>query len=193
VSNLLQISRVHPKAMARKGALPLMMEFTVNALTAPYLVSSSGAVMWVEEPMHVEGKDIVRSAVRQATPALMFADAIRAIVDRGRESEWGNVHPFSTEGVKAAIAHVSSYEMGNLEVLMPLFPSKGKGAEKRPAWTTAEKIGLPVRPTSWLPLKCAVVVPVDREYVGLLTHLSAKHITMAIHNAARSVGIAIGT
>jgi len=131
---------------------------------------------------------LVRAAVRQAAPGLMFAEALKAIIARGRTSEWGNVHPFTAKGIKAAIDHVAFYEMGDLEILMAPFESNAK----QPGWTHASALGYPVRPATWLPPKTAVVVPMNREYVGVLTHLSTKHVAMIVHNAGRSLGIVTG-
>ena len=214
MSNLLQLSRMKSSAMERnKKALPLYMEYKVNPEMAPYLVSSSNAVMWIEEAF--EG-GLVRTAVRKVTPGQVFWEAVKAVIVRGRESQWGNIHPFTPEGLAAAIEHVDEYDMGDLEVLMapyvvPTPKAKMTASKKtkvpvigslpvppevaaapvaqRPSWTLTQNIGLPVRPTNWLPQGTAVIVPADREYVGLLGHLTSKDVVMLVHNAGRAMGI----
>lgn len=183
MSNLLQVSRAKSAAVT-KGAMPLLLDVHVAPETAPYLVSSSSSFLWVEEPF--EGK-FVRAAVRTATPAEMFQQVLQAILARGREACWGNVHPFTLKGVQEALAHVESFELGDLEVLMP-----PESISPRPEWAEPATLQYPIRFTSWLSAPCAVVVPADREYVGVLFHLDARHTAAVVHNAARGVAVAIG-
>jgi hypothetical protein len=172
--------------MGGKNVLPLYMEFKVDALSAPYLVSSAKATLWVDSPSE---DGLVKAAIREGlSPALAFKEIVAAVVARGRLSEWGNVQPFTPEGLGAAIAHVRDYEMGTVEVLMA--PTK-KGV-RAPEWQQPSKIGVPVRWTSWLPAQVAVVVPTNREFVGLLGHLGKKHLVFAVHNASRGIAVSIG-
>lgn len=182
MSNLLQVSRAKSAAVT-KGATPLLLDVHVAPETAPYLVSSSTAFLWVEEPF--EGK-FVRAAVRVAPPNVFFQQALQAIITRGREALWGNVHPFSLDGIRAAIAHVEGFDLGAVEILIP--PTT---VAPLPEWADPATLQCPIRFTSWLPAKCAVVVPVDREYVGVIFHLGTKHAAAVVHNAARGVAVAV--
>ena len=185
MSNLLQVSRMPTKAMSKKGVFPLYMEFKVSAEAAPYLVSSTKGSLWVENP---SSTGLVRAAIRQgATPAVLFKEIVEAVVQRGRESQWGNVQPFTPAGLKAALAHVNDYDMGKLEVLL----GAKKGATT-PEWLQPLTLGVPVRKTSWLPEGTAVVVPSDRNFVGLLEHLGTKHVVFTVHNASRGIAVAVG-
>ena len=196
MSNLLQVNRVRPKALSKEGAVPLMMEFPVHQELAPFLVSSSRAVRWVEEahpgdPMHVKG------AVRPIqTPGEFFRELLEALIERGRQDGWGTVHPFSEEGVRAAIAHLNHYELTDLELLVPRTrvadKEEGKDAYERPEWLTQAVLHLPVRPSGWVPDDCAVVVPRDRAFVGVMLHLAPQSICAAIHNASRGIAVAFG-
>jgi len=178
MSNLLQVAKFNTKVMKKKGALPLMVEFNVAPESAPFLVTSSQAVVWVEE---AHPGDLVKAAVRVATPGDLFTEIIRAVARRGLADQWGNVHPFTLKGLEAAMQHLQSYDFHELEILA----APVKKQSSRPAWLRA----LPVRPASWVPTKWVVVVPKDREYVGLIGHLDPKHLVSVVHNASRGMAI----
>lgn len=184
MSNLLTISRTQFKAVS-EGKIPLILEFKVNPQTAPYLVSSSSGMMWIEK---AHPGDIIKAAVREVkAPGDLFLEVVQNVRARGLEHEWGNVHPFTEEGLTKAIDHVEGYEMGDLIILTPM-----KRGKTRPAWFKPEKYGLPFRPCSWLPKKLAVVVPADLAFVGMLTHLTRTRVAVAVHNPSRSIGIVGG-
>ena len=186
MSNLLQVVRYQLKVLNKKGAAPLMMEFDVSEETAPYLVSSTRALMWIDEA-HPGSK--IKAAVRDCkAPGELFMAVLREVSQKGREMEWGNVHPFSREGMDAAIEHVDYYEMGELELLAPR--SLGKdGKPVAPEWLRVKEAGIPIRYTSWLDEGWAVVVPRIREFVGVLGHLGNDKVVLSVHNASRSMGI----
>lgn len=184
MSNLLQIIRSAPKSLQKKGTVPLMLEFNVSRETAPYLVTSTAGVLWIEEP---HPGDLIKAAVREvAVPGDLFVEAIRAVASRGLEFKWGNIHPFTEAGLDAAIDHVQSYGLPDIEILVG---PKQKDALP-PKWLSPKSVQVPFRVSSWVPENCAVVVPADREYVGFLVHLKPKTIVMAIHNASRAIGLA---
>lgn len=190
MSNLLQVVRVHPKAAAKKGNVPLIMEFHITPETAPYLVTSSEGLLWIEQP---HPGDIVKAAVREIeSPGDLFWAMTLSVAHRGKRDEWGNVHPFTKEGVLAAAAHVEDYDLGDLEILAPRVRDEEneEGIYQRPEWLRHETLGYPVRPTSWIPDDCAVVVPRDRDFVGLLSHITPKKVAAVSHNPSRSIAIA---
>ena len=210
MSNLLLVTRAPSKAVQRKGVVPLMMEYGVSAETAPYLVSSTSSVMWIHEP---QPGGFIRAAVRQVSLDRFFQDVIAALIPTGEQ--WGNVHPLTIEGLHAAVAHVNFYELGPLELLTPrahLSDDEEDGAgpddeedgagpdggvlpvglmppELRPL---IEDIGLPFRPSSWVPANTIVVVPKERTFVGVVSRVTAKKIAGVVHNAARGIAIARG-
>jgi len=189
MSNLLYLVRFTPKVLQRKGAIPLLMEFPVNPETSPFLVTSSEALQWVMEAFP---GGIVRAAVRQGTSKdVIFREALESIVTLGNEAQWGNTHPFTETGLQAAIEHVSGYDLGDLELLVPKVRDTGHklGEYKRPAWL--ESYSLRTCPTSWLPDDNAVVLPKDREYVGFIGLVGAG-IVSVIHNASRAIGVLRG-
>ena len=199
MSNLLQVIRVHPKAATQKGNIPLIMEFHVTKETAPYLVTSSEGLMWIENP---HPGDVVKAAIREIpTPGQLFWAMALSVAHRGLRDEWGNVQPFSKGGVIAATMHLEDYDLGELEILVPRIRVQEKDEEgnviedgkipyQRPDWLHPDILGFPVRPTSWIPDDCAVVVPKDREFVGLLNHITPKKIAAVAHNPSRSIAVA---
>lgn len=180
MSNLLQVVRFKTEAVKRK-ALPLMLEFKVNAECAPYLVSSSHGLVWVEQ---AHPGDIIKAAVREIrSPGDVFEEAVRTIAVEGRAREWGNVHPYTQDGLQAAVSHLESYDFDDLEILT-------RPVGKTVPWLQADALGgVPVRHTAWVPKGWLVVVPKDREFVGLLGHLTTRQVVAAIHNPSRGVAI----
>lgn len=183
VSNLLQVIRLGSKN-TRKGAVPLVVEFPVGPETAPYLVSSSTTVMWIGEPPIVQPRPMVKAAVREVEPDVFFQEVLEAVLIMGRDAEWGNVHPLTHDGLRAAIDHVESYGLTDLELLAS--PNLPKDALK----AVVGDLAMPVRPSSWVPTDCVIVLPKDREYVGILAKVTDKRMAGVIHNASRGIGIA---
>jgi len=190
MSNLLEVLRFQPKALKKKGAAPLMVDVPVSPDTAPYLVSSYDSYMWIEKP---HPGSIVKAAVRKIkTPGTAFQDVLQAIEFRGRRDEWGNVNPFSEEGVWGAIHHLEYYGIEDIELLVP--PERGKdnkqGPYNRPEWLAPDTFNVVQRPTSWLPDDTVLALPVDRNFFGTLGHLSSSTVIVVVHNASRGMGIA---
>lgn len=208
MSHLLHFSRLQSKALQRKGVMPLMLEFSVPEETAPYLVSSSSSVMWIAE---AHPGSVIKAAIREMSVGDFFREAIDAVAAMGRQQEWGNVHPLTLEGLRAAIAHVSFYDLEPLELLTPRAHPTGSEPqddddedpesqrvssavlmppELRPL---LEDVGLPFRPSTWVPAGTIIVVPKDRTFVGAVSQVTPKKIAGVIHNAARGIGIAQGS
>lgn len=172
-----------------RGGVPLMMEFPINPALSPFLVSSTTATMWVGK--HRGGK--IRAATREAPDLLaFFQEVIDAVIDQGREREWGNVRPLSKEGLEGAISHLASYGLEDVEILANPDTPWGDIEE---SWAIEDGsmamalLGRPVQPAPWLRPDTLVVVPKDREYVGFVL-LFEKRIASVVHNAARGIGIA---
>lgn len=214
MSHLLHVSRLQSKAAQRKGVMPLMLEFQVPEETAPYLVSSSSSVMWINEAY---SGSLVKAAVRESLLGTFFQEVIEAVTVMGRQQEWGNVHPLTVEGLRAAIDHVAFYDLGPLELLTPRAHPAGSTGEDDDETPTGdegvsgtpqrvspvalmppglrpllEAVGLPFRPSAWVPEGTVVVVPRDRSFVGMVSQVTPKKIAGVVHNAARGIGIAQG-
>jgi len=189
MSNLLEIVRLRSKASGdKKNKIPVMVDdISVNPDTAPYLVSSSKGHVWVEK---AHPGDVIKAAVRHGVvPGEIFMSVVEEIAARGLADEWGNVQPFTEAGFSAAVAHLESYDLVEVEVLVPL---TGKGRTPRPLWLGTRAHDFPVRPCSWLHDGWAVVVPKDRAFVGALGHITSKDIVVIVHNASRGVAILHG-
>lgn len=179
LSHLLAVQRYQSKAMQRKGTLPLWLECPVPPETAPYLVTSTSSVMWIEEP---HPGNLVRAAVRETEVTSFYQEVVEAVRAMGETLSWGNVHPMTLEGIQAAIEHVEFYETGPVELLVPKgFPM---GVDSLLGAT-----GLMYKPCSWLPEGTALVVPKDRGYIGWATRLTPRKIAGVVHNAARTIAI----
>jgi hypothetical protein len=206
MSNLLVVQRVQSKALQRKGTVPLMIEYGVSKETAPYLVSSTSSVMWINAAHPGEPGDVVKAAVRKMTVDAFFGEVLEATISMGRQQEWGNVHPLTLAGLQAAVEHVEFYDLGPVELLIPRTrPVEPEGEtdedeerviqvdlmppELRPL---LEDIGLPFRPSSWVPDGTIVVVPKDRTFVGVVSKVTATQIAGVVHNAARGIAIVQG-
>jgi hypothetical protein len=163
-----------------KNAAPLYIEVPVDALTAPYLVTSTRAVMWIDEALN--GR-MVRAAVRRGVkkPGALYAEIVEAIAKRG--AEWDSVHPLTKEGILKAIEHVRYYGFDEVEVLVPT-------EDEKPLVEVDDKTRVDV--ADWLPDKTVVVVPVNREFVGILGRVSPSAVLAVVHNPSRGVAIAKG-
>lgn len=192
MSHLLKVLRLNSNVMkkavgkGKKKPIPLILEWAVNGDTAPYLVTSTGEVLWIEDPH--EG-NIIRAAVRQISdPGILFREILEEVFRRGKEDEWGNTQPYTANGLTGAIEHLQSYDFADLEILV----SKKTKEHPRAVWLNKD-FGFPLKPTSWLPDECAVVVPKDRDFVGVLGYLDMKRAAAVVHNASRGIAIAWGT
>ncbi len=187
--NLLQI--VEPP---QPRAEPLVVELPVNPATGPYLVSrarSDALTMWI--PRCHNGK--IRAAARATTLEALYAEIVQQVVTRGRSEEWCNTHPLTKAGIEAAIEYVKSYGFDELEILA--HPKTPWGTID-PEWKTGAGdmvIGLKgyrVQPAAWLTLDTVVVVPRDRDFVGLVLKFDTVLVSV-VHNAARGMAVATST
>lgn len=220
MSHLLVVARLKSKAMQRKSNVPLMLEYKVAPETAPYLVTSSSSVMWINEP---HPGDIVKAAVRQMSISEFFTEVVEAVAAMGRQQKWGNVHPLTVEGLRAAVEHIEFYELGPVELLTPRAHQPGEATEETDLVNETdpdddegevadvkkrveavdlmppelrpfiEELGLPFRPSSWVPEGTIVVVPKDRTFVGVVNRVTTKKLAGVVHNAARGIALAQGT
>ena len=186
--SLLQVLTYRRDKGDREGAIPLMMEFPVNPLLAPILVSSSEATLWISPK-----RGVIRAALRESENLPdFFWEVTQAVIKEGRAKGWGNVHKLTVKGIQDAIDHVKSYELSDLEILAnPQIPW-GRISKK---WAVVDGeipmalLGLPIQPATWLPKHTVLIVPRDREFVGFVL-LFQERIVAVIHNAPRGIGVA---
>ena len=159
-----------------KKATPLMMEFKVNPETSPFLISSAKAgLLWVNS---YDGK--VRSAFRPIDPQKFFVEVVEEVYTTGQKSEWGNVHPLTTAGLTAAIAHILSYDLPSPEILA--------NPNSQFAFAKQTFLGCHVQWVDWLDPKTVVVVPQDRDFVGFVLQNGDTGLSV-VHNASRSIAV----
>lgn len=190
MSHLLQVS----KHMSRSNT-PVMVEIAVPEETAPYLVTSTDSLVWVPQPMEPTKEMwsgyvpeyVVRAAIRSIqdlpTADHLFYHVVVSVAAQGLALDWGNVHPFTTQGVIDAVRHVSTYDMGDLCLLSPMQCSL-------PLKKMALSDNLLIQKCSWLPSGYVVVVPKDRSFVGTLSLIGTESFFAVVHNASRAIGIA---
>ena len=167
----------------KKNAVPLAMEFPVDPVGAPYLVSSTTSLLWIGEPVR---SNFVRAAIRRDVKedSSFFLEVLEEVANTGMEAKWGNVHPLTKEGVIAAVEHVQSYGMEDVEILSP--PSDSDSLFPK----DTEFNGIPIRRSVWVPDDYRVVVPTDRDFVGFIGRIGSSSIVSVIHNPSRGMGIA---
>lgn len=184
-SNLLHVLKLD-----RIKRMPLMAEFEVPD-TAPFLVTSTRSLYWV--PRSKSGR--VRAAVRPAEDwGVFFLSVVNTISEQATAAGWGNVQPFTAEGIQAAIDHLSYYELTDLDILSnpqtdwkKIDPDLDPGKDGVPVLVR----DCPVISTPWLPPGVVVVVPSDRAFLGFMIQINdGPEIMSVIHNASRGIGIA---
>lgn len=148
-----------------------MVEVPVEAELAPYLVSSTRGVMWI--PRSHQGR--VRSAVQETPLPELSQRLIEAIRDRGQTDGWGNVQPLDLDGLRKGVAHLAEYGFPELEYLTA------------PGTLTPSAPGLPATEVAWVPPGHAILLPKDREFVGVTLDFGNGNCATVIHNAARGV------
>lgn len=160
-------------SMTRKaGGVPLMTEVPVEPELAPFLVTSTKAVVWVTRAVG----GVVRSAIRTVNPNTHFAELVEAVVVKSKEEGWGSVFPLTPEGAQQGLAYLQWHGFNDLTLLT---------TEGSPDFNPPEQVGVVLAP--WLPAGTAVLVPTDREYVGLTLDFGNGSIATVLHNASRGV------
>ena len=170
--HLVKFDRVKPSIK------PLAFEFTASNEATPFLVSSSKSLLWINEAP----TNVVRAAVRTKTRVQAFyTEVIQEVEDVGRSCNWGNVHPFTKEGVLNAISHVQFYDLGEIECLV--HPNT---KEKLAGVLAGSSVAYSI--CSWLSEDCVVVVPKDRAFLGFVGIMSSGFVSV-IQNPSRGMAI----
>lgn len=152
-------------------ACPLLLEIPVSPLTAPYLVTATRSLMWLEE----SPRGVVRTAMRPVwEPEKTFPAMVREIAFEGDRRGWEGHFPMNPKGIQAAVARMRTYGIQNFELLI----SPGSGAPPQ----------LPAREVSWVPAGSGVVVPMDRSYLGIVFRVGAAA-GVVVHNPSRAMAV----
>jgi len=173
---VVMLTEVVPYDMGKKT--PLMVEVPVDRDLAPYLVTSTKASLWIERP---HPNNCVRAAVCAGDMGEHCQLLVQEIALKGDAEGWGNCQSLTPEGVKAALQHLDYYGFSDVEVL---FSTTTK--------TVGVPEGVPVGEALWVPPGWAVVVPVDRGFVGTTLRFKEDRLATVVHNAARAVVVLIG-
>ena len=153
------------KLPAGKG-VPLFVEIPVYEESAPYLVTSNKGLVWIDAPFGGSVRSaLVKSDWKTDLPEA-FREVIRAVVARGREFSWRNSFPNTPRGVASAKNYLRSYGLEPVEIL-----TRDEGVN------------------AWIPEGCAVVVPKDRSYLGVVGIWDEERNTVVVHNPARGIAV----
>ncbi len=155
---------------------PRMLEFPVSPEGAPYLVSSTRSVVWVNK---ASSQGTIRAAVRPLQG--FYQEALEEIATQGKICQWGNIHPATKEGLEACIACLTGYGFEKVDILTH---PESKSPE------CAETEDLSVVPCLEIPEGWWVCVPRDRSFVGIVGTVGVGKIVSLIHNPTRGVAIA---
>ena len=175
MSHLLHIVKFNK---VKPSIKPLAFEFSASNEATPFLVSSSKSLLWINEAP----ANVVRAAVRTKTRVQNFySEVIQEVEDVGRSCNWGNVHPFTKQGILQAVSHVQFYEVGEVECLV--HPNTKEKLSK-----VLVGSDLAYSLCSWLSEGCVVIVPKDRAFLGFVGIMSAGFVSV-IQNPSRGMAI----
>jgi len=156
--------------------VPVMVEVPLAPeLDGPFLISSTSDLWWVENKFP-SGE--VRAAVRKIPLEFLYRDALKKIAREADSRQWGSLQRPNPVGVAAAIRHLEDYGLHQLEVLY------GEGF---PQHLLPGELSTTV--VSWVPRGWAVVVPVDRGFVGTALDFGGGRVALVVHNASRGVAV----
>lgn len=179
---------LHTTRLTNVSKMPLMMEFPVPQ-TPPFLVTTTRSLAWIPGTR----RDRIRAGVMQVhSTETLFKAIVDETIRTGTQAEWGNVHPFTLEGLKEAVAHPRYYGLEDLQILA--HPSTDWEA-LNPEWERTEGkllarvLDLPVEIAPWLDPTTVLVIPRDRGFIGFVIEIGDTHVVSVVHNAPRAIGI----
>ena len=156
------------------------LEVPVNPDAGPYLVTANKTLLWL--PTHYRG--LIRSAIRSGgMPEGAYAEVVREVLAHGRRAQWSNSFAADRTGLIWALEHLRYYGLDDLELLVAtgesnLYRSEGVKDPEGVAWAEC----------SWVPSGSAVLVPADRQYLGLVAVLKDAY-SLVVHNPSRGMAI----
>lgn len=171
------LRRMELQIPMRENQVPLMMEFPVDPLSFPVLVSSSKSLVWIKPK---KKREVVRAAIRSIESyGGFFREVLDVFWNESVQSRWGSALPLSESGIDSAFLFLE--EMGHTEcevlcsedlvdVIAPWVPET-----------------FFIEGVSWLDSTQVVVVPVNRDYLGWIYEFPTGQIVSVIHNAVRGM------
>jgi len=148
-------------------------------LDPPFLVSQAKLdrlLTWVEKLSQKDGSGRIWAAVRKAPLEFMYREAVQEAAEKASALGWGSVHPRTRQGFLEASGHLEEYGMREWEVLY------GKGFD-----TSLLDQSTKASEQVWMPEGEAVVVPVQRAYLGTATSYGEGRYSLVIHNPSRAM------
>lgn len=153
---------------------PLAYEFQVDGASAPFLITNSKSLLWVDAP-----NNVVRAGVRLNCKVRdFFLEVLEEVMAVGKQAEWGNVHSFDDKGISLALSYLQDYDVGSVEVLV-----------NPESLSSLGKLGVKVTVANWLPKEYAVFVPENRDFLGFVGCVGEDFVSV-VHNPSRGLSIA---
>jgi len=143
---------------------------------------------------------LVRAFIRRDQDVdLIFQQVLATVIDRGETYTYGNIHPYTEEGVQSALEYVSYFlSGGETEIVNPLHQLLELLVPEGSPWAETshldfQGIKVPVEVAKWLPKDTAVVVPLDRGFLGDVHLFGQTSSAVVVHNPARGIAVVRGT
>lgn len=192
---LLQL--LHAPPLERGSSLAIIREFVVDPRSFPYLVSASKTpFLWIERPLLGH---LVRAYIRRDQDVdLIFQQVLSTVIDRGEKYSYGNILPYTEEGVQGALEYVSYFlGGGDAEIVNPIHQLLELLVPEGSTWAEAsyldfKEVRVPIAVAKWLPKDTAVVVPLDRGFLGDLHLFGKTSSAVVVHNPSRGIAVARG-
>jgi len=171
------------------GKQLLMLQLPVPGDTAPYLVSSTRAFLWVQKAPNGTVRCATRTMPDGGLGALWW-EIVAACHAEGTKLEWGQTAPCTRAGIKRVIKHVQRYNEGEKLTLMVGHDTPHTLLNNKAMPKVHQ--GCKVIVVSWLQGETVVCVPTDRLLIGNMLLLGDDKWSALLHNASRTIGIASG-
>lgn len=180
-TELVHISRA-PMTKSSKSGVDVY-HFPVNQDLNPYIVSGAASIALFVPNCSKHSQ--VRAAIRGDDLRLDFYPQLIALAFQcGENYKWGSSHPYTAEGIKAALDHVAFYDFPEGVELL-LHPESGFSQSD-----LGEKYkSIIIWNVGWMPEKCAVAIPKDRSLVGGALLVGEGYVAV-VHNLCRSLAVA---
>jgi hypothetical protein len=154
----------------------MLMSVSVSAeLDGPFLVSSSKSFIWVADKFP---SGVVRLAVRKATLPGLWEESISFVQQMSLSQGWGSAAPATREGARNVVSHLSDYGLSEVEAVV----SPGFDTSTLPP-------SISVQEEAWVTPGWALILPLDRSFLGTSFDFGDGQACMVLHNASRAMGV----
>ena len=160
--------------LTAKEERALFLEFPVEPQCAPFLVTATKSLMWVDKTNSLGN---VRSAFQPPKKTdEIYSKIVEEIKVKSEELGWGLTFSLDKSGLKGALERLAYYGIEDIEFIAP---ASGVPNELIPDNATR---------VSWLTNR-VIIVPKNRDYLGNLLTTPRKKVMALIHNASRGICI----